>query len=351
MSTHFPGDESPDALAARLRDALSSEAAMVTPSDDGLQQIRDGIAGAGRPWWQHPGVLAVAAAVVLGVAVGAGIAFLGGDDDEGTENVATGPSSGSATGSGSESAEPSDSPTPESSTAVPVEGDVYVYYAMDDGKAPRLYREERPNPGSSPVTAALTTLLTEPANDPDYSSPWPTGTRLLSYSVQGSTDGGVGVVDVSRFPKVGSASEEIAVQQVVYTVTANDKSVKRVRLLVNGKPPTSGHEDLSEPVARAPMLEVQGLVWLLSPKQGETVSSPVTISGYGTAYEATISWEVDSYGEKVAEGTTQAGANGEFGEFTDTVELDPGTYEVKAFESSAEDGSPQNVDSKTFTVE
>ena len=40
------------------------------------------------------------------------------------------------------------------------------------------------------------------------------------------------------------------------------------------------------------MLDVQGLIWLLTPTEGETVSSPVTISGYGTAFEATISWEV-----------------------------------------------------------
>ena len=44
MSTNFGDDTGPDdPLAARLRDALTSEAAMVTPSDDGLQQIRSGI--------------------------------------------------------------------------------------------------------------------------------------------------------------------------------------------------------------------------------------------------------------------------------------------------------------------
>ena len=52
MNMRFPDD---DPLAARLRDALSSEAAMVTPSDDGLQQIRDGIAGADRPAGAIPG--------------------------------------------------------------------------------------------------------------------------------------------------------------------------------------------------------------------------------------------------------------------------------------------------------
>jgi hypothetical protein len=53
----------------------------------------------------------------------------------------------------------------------------------------------------------------------------------------------------------------------------------------------------------------------------------------------------------VAEGFTDAGANGEFADFRDSVELDPGTYELRAFESSAEDGRPLNTDSKVFTVE
>ena len=139
-------------------------------------------------------------------------------------------------------------------------------------------------------------------------------------------------------------------QELVYTVTANDTSVKKVRLLVNGKAPQSGHNDWSKPVARAPMMDVQGWIWLLAPTEGATTSSPVAIKGYGTAFEATISWEVTKDGVKVAEGTTQGGSNGEFGEFSDTVELDPGTYEMRAFEASAEDGSAIHVDTKTFTV-
>ena len=44
-----------DPLAARLRAALTSEADMVQPSDDGLQNIRAGIDETRRrPWWRHP---------------------------------------------------------------------------------------------------------------------------------------------------------------------------------------------------------------------------------------------------------------------------------------------------------
>jgi hypothetical protein len=347
--TFTPSDRDDDPLAARLRAALTSEADMVQPSDDGLQNIRAGIDESGRrPWWRHPATPALAAALVLGLMAG-GIAVLagGGDDD-----VTVGPASPS---SGTPSTDPNESPSPSpsetASTATPtpaaIEGDVYVYYVMDDGQSPRLYRETRPNPGMPPVAAALSTMLGEPASDPDYSSPWPAGTQLLGLS----TAQGTATVDLSDFVHVGAAAESAAVQQLVYTVTANDKSVKKVQLYVHGKSPTSGHEDWSQPVSRAPMADVQGLIWLLTPTQGATVSSPVQITGYGTAFEATINWEVYRGDEKVAEGNTMGGANGEFGEFSDTVDLERGTYELRALEFSAKDGSPQHVDTKTFTVE
>jgi hypothetical protein len=226
---------------------------------------------------------------------------------------------------------------------------VYVYYVMDDGQAPRLYREQHPNPGAAPVVAALSVMFGGSPDDPDYSSPWPEGTEVLGVDVAGDT----ATVDVSEFVSVGAEAETIAVQQVVYTVTANDNAVQQVRLLVDGKAPQSGHSDWSDPVSREPMVDVQGFIWLLTPTEGATVSSPVEITGFGTAFEGTVSWEVrrDGSDEVLAEGFTQAGANGEFDEFTDTVDLDPGVYEIRAFESSAEDGRPLHVDTKVFTVE
>lgn len=341
MTTHFPPDDDP--LAARLRDALSTEAEMVHPSDDGLQHIRDGIDQGGRPWWRHPAALSVAAAVVLGALVGGGLALSGGDD--GTTVVA-----GDPTETASPTPSPSETTTePTEPTMTPTD-DVWVYYVMDDEAAgPRLYREQHAVEPKDVPTAiiALEEMFTEPAADPDYSSPWPKQPLLRGYTV----DGEIATVDLAEFPKLGSESEGVAVQQLVYTVTANDPSVKRVRMLVDGKAP-EGHFDWSQPVKRSAALDVQGLVWLLEPRQGAEASSPVRIAGFGTAFEGTVSWEVRRKGsdEVVEEGFAQAGSNGEFGEFTDTVELPPGTYEMRAFESSAQDGSPLHVDSKVFTV-
>ena len=354
MSDHDPrdpGGSTPDddPTAARLRAALTAEAAMVQP-DDSLSSIRERTASE-RPWWQKPAVLATAAAVVLGLAAGGAVAVLGGDDDP---TVAVPGGQGSSTGAPATTSGAETSPSPSEGTGTPtpsaIEGAVFVYYVMDaDAAGPRLYREERPNPGMDPVTAALSTMFAEPPLDPDYDSPWPRDTSVLDYSVDGDT----AQVDLSGFVSAGAEGEDIAVQQLVYTVTANDTSVKQVRVLVDGKTPASGHQDWSEPVSRAPRLDVQGLIWLLGPTEGATVSSPVEITGYGTAFEATVNWEVRRQGsdEVVAEGFTNAGANGEFAEFSDSVELDPGTYEVRAYEASAEDGRPLNTDTKVFTVE
>lgn len=345
--TNSPPDRDDDPLAARLRAALTSEADMVQPSDDGLQNIRAGIDESGRrPWWRHPATPALAAALVLGLMAG-GIAVLaGGNDDDVTVSPAT--SSSTATDDTTDSPSPSSSETASSDTPTPapIEGDVYVYYVMDDGQSPRLYRETRPNPGMPPAVYGVTAAVSEPPSDPDYASPWPAGTQVLGYSTSLDT----ATVNLNKFVQLGSAAENAAVQQIVYTVTANDKSVKRVQLYVNGKPPASGHQDWSQPVARAPMADVQGWIWLLTPTQGSNIGSPVTFTGYGTAFEATISWEVRQAGKVVEQGTVQGGANGEFGEFSGTVQLPPGSYEMRVFESSPKDGSPQHVDTKTFTV-
>ena len=345
-----PHDDShDDPTAARLRAALSAEAAMVQP-DDHLSSIRERTAEGDRAWWRHPAALAVAAAVVLGVAVGGAAAVLGGGDDP---TVAVG-GKGTASAPPSAAATPSATPSTAEATATPspAVAEVWVYYVMDSGAAgPRLYREQHvvePGPGcceSVPAVLALEELTRQDAADPDYTSPW-RGVRLLDYRV----DGDVAVVSVDSLPD-GAAAQDVAVQQLVHTVTANDADAKRVQLTVDGRLPSTG--GLDEPVGRAPRVDVQGLIWLLSPAEGATVTSPVKIAGHGTAFEGTINWEVrrDGSEDVVAEGFTQGGSMGEFADFSDSVVLEPGTYQLRALEFSAEDGRPLNVDTKTFTVE
>lgn len=342
---HRPSPDGDDPTAARLRRALTTEAAMVQTAGDGLQRIRDGI-GVRSRWWRHPAVALVAAAVT-GLAVAAAYVGLRGDD--GGSTVASPSQTPTQSAAPSGSASPSGSPSP-SSTPSGNRATAYVYYIHDDAAGPRLYREQHLAVGDGPLAAgslgagAVRAMFGKP-DDPDYATPWD-GTTLLGYAKDGDT----ATVDLSSFVAVGAGLEEVAVQELVYTVTANDTSVKRVRLLVDGKAPSSGHQDWSQPISRAPMVDVQGLIWLLSPTQDATVTSPVTIEGYGTAFEGTVSWEVRRDGEVVEQGVTAGGSNGEFDTFTDTVALPPGEYEIRAFESSAKDGSPIHIDTKNVTV-
>jgi hypothetical protein len=337
-----------DTLETRLRRALNTEASMVNPSGDGLGRIRAGIAEEQSSiWWRRP-ALALVAAAVVGLAAGGIAVAIGQNDDNPNDGIAgqtdkptTPPATTAPAPTPTSSPSSSDLPTSNKRTAL------FVYYLHDDGSDVRLYREQHSVPVKDVPSAALAVeeMLHTPANDPDYSSPWKGAAQLRGYTKSGDT----ATVNLSGFVSVGSDAETKAVQQLVYTVTANDTSVKKVRLLVEGKAPQSGHSDWSQPVVRASMLDVQGLIWILTPTQGSKVGSPVKVSIYGTAFEGTVTLQVYQGNTKVAE-TFVTTAMGMFREANTTIKLDPGSYELRAFEASMNDGSPTHADTKTFTV-
>ena len=334
-----------DTLETRLRRALNTEASMVNPSGDGLGRIRAGIAEEQSTiWWRRP-ALALAAAAVVGLAAGGVAVAIGQNDDNPNDGIAGQPDDEQTT---APATTPAPSASPSNTNAAASNVTVPVYYVMDDGKDLRLYREFHKVPAlpEGKIATTVDQMFGDKAMDPDYSSSWSKASKVLSVTKSGAT----ATVDLSAFPSVGADAETKAVQQLVYTVTATDNTVKKVLLLVDGKAPQSGHSDWSQPVARALAGDVQGWIWLLSPTEGSTVGSPVKIEGYGTAFEATINWQVRQGDRVVKEGNTQGGANGVFREFADTVPLAPGTYEMWAFEYSANDGSITNLDTKTFTV-
>ncbi len=347
-----------DNVEAQLRSALNTEAAMVNPAADGLTRIRAGIDEQRAPvWWRSPAI-ALAAAAVIGLAVAGGTVALnnsGGDSNNvvGTQRTptATPPADTPSPLESPSSAEPT-SATEEPAAFVTVP----VYYVQDVGTGVRLFREFHSTPliDGDRIRSAVTEMFTGKPQDPDYTSAWSTDARVNRVTRSGDTVT-IDLNGAATESNVGSAAADVTLQQLVYTATAADKSVRKVKLTVDGESVSElwGHVSVgTKAFQRAPMVDVQGLIWLLSPQEGERVRRTVAIAGYGTAFEGTISWQVLGTGRKVvAEGFTQGGANGEFGEFADSVTLQPGTYEVRAFESSAEDGRPLNIDDKTFTVE
>ena len=242
-----------------------------------------------------------------------------------------------------------------SATAVPSSGGtearaVYWLGATKEPRGPRLYREfvQRPATEDGVRDAVEVMLSTEPA-DPDYTSLWADGTAVRDVRREGTT----AVVDLSRQATTnggGSGFEEMTLQQLVHTVTAADPSVKAVRLLVEGEPVETlwGSADASRPISRAPSYEVLGPVWL-DVAEGSVLAGE--FGGTATVFEATVSWQLRQGPELVEEGfaTATEGGPGR-GEWTATVDVPPGDYELWAFESSAEDGRVTWLDTKRVTV-
>lgn len=357
MNDLIPGQR-PDELETLLRQAMHDEVADVRVTGDGLTRIRERTDAQRAPWWRPAG-LAVAAGATLTAAVTAVYALSGGGPvAQTTTPPAAQPSvsasvtapavqSPSATTAVTTPAKPSlAEPTGTSGAPVappPVEPEalvttaVPVYYVADQWQGPRLFREfHKATYRGSAGRAALVDMIASAPKDPDYRSLWAPGTKVNSYTPR--PDGTV-VVDVSALP-----AGTTAIQQLVYTVTAAEKGADAVRLSVNGSD--------RGVYRRAPRVDVEGLIWVLTPTQGEKVRAPVTLTGLASVFEANLLWEVRRDGEVVESGyATAESAAPARADWSVTLELEPGTYEFRAYSASeAGDGTLVGEDTKTFTV-
>jgi hypothetical protein len=85
---------------------------------------------------------------------------------------------------------------------------------------------------------------------------------------------------------------------------------------------------------------------LVSPEPGDRISSPVSVSGTSTAFEAQVNWEVrqdgQGFGQKLGEGFFMGGSMGEFGPFNAQLSFTPPSRAVGAIvllTYSSEDGA------------
>ena len=183
----------------------------------------------------------------------------------------------------------------------------------------------------------------------------PDGTELLGVAREGS----VLEVDVSsRFESGGgSLSTQLRVAQVVYTGTQFE-GIEAVRILIDGERiDWIGAEPvvLSEPLARRDFQNVAPFIVVESPKPGDEVTGPVTVSGFANVFEATVNIVIrDENGDALEETfTTATCGTGCWGDFSEAVvfevdERQEGRIEVLTY--SAEDGSEQNVVSIPVTL-
>ena len=176
----------------------------------------------------------------------------------------------------------------------------------------------------------------------------PDGTELLGVR----RDGSVLEVDVSsRFESGGgSLSMQMRLAQLIYTGT-QFVGIEAVRILIDGERVDSiGGEgvDVSEPLTRRDFEDVAPFIVVESPKSGEDVTSPVTVTGFANVFEATVNIVIrDENGDELEETfTTATCGNGCWGDFSEAVAFEVDERQegrIEVFTYSAEDGSEQNV--------
>ena len=357
--------------ARALRVALDERAAQIEPADrldEILRRARPVRAsGVGR-WWMPLTVAAAVLAVVAGIWIGL---------PDGTEPVPGGPvrplpSAGPPAPTAGPTA--TDTPAPASTASSPSPttagalAALPVYYLApigDDARIARLYREWLTVPGVTrgaddrlrARTAVALAMTAVPPGTDGYLRTWD-GVDLVDVAV---TDARISITlsgpGGTAFPE---DTERVSVQQLVWTAQAAvGRGTIPVRfVLADGADAMFGTQPVdrtyNRPASRDLYHEDLAPIWVTSPTRGQVLrAGPVTVRGEACVFEATVSWQLLRDGDVVDEGfvTASVGAPGRGTYEIDLGRLPRGTYAVRVFELSAEDG--QKVEAETtmpFTV-
>lgn len=304
-----------------------------------------------------------AAATVAGLLLGLALALLAGSEDR----VDADPAGLSSTAPGTVDPTASEVPSPsDSATPTPSPSDspsptelrtlgIYYLAEQDDG-GHRLYREFRKVTvaDARPVAAAVNAMFQLPPLDRDYMSPWPADSRVVATEKSGDV-----VAIQLNAGAIGGPDQDaelatMAIQQLVHTATAADPTVREVQILVDGDPLVKlwGQPVGAQPISRAAASTALGPVWIIEPAEGDTVGRTFTATGTAEVFEATVSYEVlRPDGGLVADGSIIANtAESSRGQWSTQLTLEPGTYVLRFFYHSADDGTPRGIDTKTINV-
>ncbi|CAB4342171.1 unannotated protein [freshwater metagenome] len=189
-----------------------------------------------------------------------------------------------------------------------------------------------------------------PPFDGDHKTLWNNGTKINGVTRLGDT----ATVDLQLGRiSFGSETEQRAIDQIVWTLTANDPTITSVNIIVDGKPIESiaGHVDATKAFTRGLDYEVLASVWIDLLDKSDLVS-PVTISGSACTFEANVAWEL-SQGDAIVQSgaTTAKTACPDRSEWTiDLGTLAVGDYTLRVFDTSAQDGTVISEDTKDFVV-
>jgi len=258
-----------------------------------------------------------------------------------------------------EAEEPAAPATPTPEPTVPPEPadltQVLVYFAKGEklGVVGRELTEV-----STAYEAALKALLEGPTADEvswGMHSEIPQGTQLLGVEIG---DDRVATVDLTaEFGSGGgSLSMQVRVAQVVYTLTQFE-GVDTVAFMIDGEPAEAiGGEGLivSPPVGRDDFANVVPEILIEHPVPGQSVTSPIPVSGQANTFEATFQLELSTAEGVIAERLVTGGGSGTWEPFSTDLEFsrtEPIAGYLNAYYFSAEDGSRVDAYSVPVTLE
>jgi germination protein M len=263
---------------------------------------------------------------------------------EGSETTVTVPPEESTTTSTSEATET----TTTTSAAEEETMKVRVYYSRDE----KMSAHARVVPKSDAVgAAAMKALLEGPTaaeKEASVVSNIPEGTTFLGLTI----DNGLATVDLSKEYASGGGSLSMAMRlaEVVFTLT-QFPTVQGVNFMLDGEPvEVFGGEGLilDHPVDRTDYEELSPAILVESPTLGETITSPVRVTGTANVFEATFQLNITDWDGLIVydnhvTATSGTGTRGTFDVTADFVVDRSGPGSIITFVYSAKDGSQENV--------
>ncbi|BCT76301.1 hypothetical protein SCMU_21430 [Sinomonas cyclohexanicum] len=310
------------------------------------------------PWRRRPAAPALFAAAILLAAgpVLVGCSATGTPQPSIAAGSTTGPSGGTTQAS-----------APLETSQTSAKAPVYWLGRARDGVY--LYREFRDaDTKDNPIATALRIMMSQKPLDPHYFTPWQSPKKLAA-SVSGRNYITVDVSSDAFNTRVDEPTAQLAVQQLVYTATAAAASSGlvdsgqpiSVMLLVDGKTSQLAFDrvQLGQLMLRDPSMVAP--VWIIDPQEGaELAGGTLKVFGRATGPDKAFAWQIlrhDAQGAKslYISGTVTSGNQaGHIGEFTFTVNLPPGDYEVRILPAddaaAAVTSGTSAWDSKAFTV-
>lgn len=290
-------------------------------------------------------ILVVAAIAI--VAAGCGSA---GDIGDGGTVSTTAPSQTTVTDPSEETTTTTSVPSDTTTTTTVAEDNmtVRVYFSRDE----KMSAASRVIPRTQQVGAAAMKALLEGPTEIEKQggmvSSIPEGTTFLGLDIQN----GVATVDLSKEYSSGGGSLSMMMRlaEVVFTLT-QFPTVEGVNFKLDGKPiDVLGGEGIiiDHPMSRADYEDMSPAILVESPTLGNTVSSPVRITGTANVFEAVfkvniVDWDGLIIAEKVVMATSGTGTRGTFDVTVPFTLTKAGLGSLIVFADSAMDGSPVNV--------